>query len=291
MKKFILALATAAVLTAAPFARADIAAEARAAAQKQLDTYAKGDFKTIFEGLPASYKKDISNLTLKFAQIIDPEVYNTVNALLVEFLEVAIGKSELIAGMSARNTKISTPVTSPLGVEFNAEDTKDLLTALKNCVAMLTLDTLKKGDVRAILASGEFTALGKLYAKHLADDISKTKITKVEDFGNNIFLVHTSVDRYGGQSAFYMCKVGKEWLPGHVSSTRWQSVKNGSRDLDSFKISAKTKAMILDNAKVVQKNFDKLRAAKTETQVQEWMRETFLMILFIGMESFETDDE
>jgi hypothetical protein len=266
MKKLITAAFLAAATTASLFAGP--AEDALAAAKKDIDSVAKGDVKALFTGLPASYQKDVSSVVTAFANKVDAEVFTGIMDTVGAFADVGAAKSDLLAKMMDSDD-------AP-----KAADIAAAAAGIKGLAGKLTLDTLKKGDVAAILANPEFAAIAGL-AK---GEVSKIKLvgSKLNDDGSVTVSAKTEGDDDDGTDDTDYVKVEGVWVSKDLSGDWKETVGKVLEGIAGFEMDDEKKEQILGALPMLKMGLQGAKSAKTSEQLQQNLMMSLFPLMMMG---------
>ncbi|MCL1909365.1 MAG: hypothetical protein FWG05_00345 [Kiritimatiellaeota bacterium] len=251
---------------------------AKATMQAQVDAVAKGDFKALYTGLPASYQKDISTVVKAAAAKLDADIYKGVSELLVAAADIGVANSKLVAEMFSDDE-----------MTVSAAEVKAAATAIQGLVKKITLDSLKKGDIAAILSNKEFAEVGKL----MKDKVPLPKITgSKENADGSVTITFTDAD--GDEDESEYVKVDGVWMPASMTEDWSDKVKEALADIAEFKVDEESKAQYMSILPTLKIGLEGLKKAKTEAEFQQGAMMLMMPIMMMQMGSgggFDFDDD
>ena len=252
---------TVAILAATPAEKA-----AQTAAVRYADALETGRGPELFSMLPASYQKDAATVVKAFGAAMDPDIWKEVQSLAGVFADVAFAKADLFAAMAAE--KAGRPAAEI------APDVQKVAKAFKSLAGKLTLDALKAGDIKAILAYPEFAAFGETSKSMNPDAIAGAVVgSRTAEDGS---VVVTFKQKDGKTEDVPFTAVEGVWVPKEMSDGWKDGVKEAMEGVQSMKFDAAKKKQFLAMAPMIKSGLEGAKAATTKEQLQQ----TLMMSVF-----------
>jgi len=255
------------------------AEDARATAQQRIDAIVKGDFKTIYDGMPASYKKDASNVVKAFANKIDSDFYNASRDILIAFADVGVAKPEWSAAL----------------LEDHIEDCdKDMVVKFSNILKMLLVDlsydTLKQGDVNAILSGKGMREIGKIFVELMGDELAPSKVVKAVANDDGTVTI-TTRDGDGDEEDEIYHKVEGVWIEGDIKESWAEGIKEALDAIKDLELEADIMKKVTEAAPNVKSALANAARARNEEQFQQRILIALTPILLIFDDEGDDDDD
>jgi hypothetical protein len=267
--------ATTTLAAAEPAAGTDTADAAVAAAKRFFDSRAKGDMKAVFLDLPESIQKEASSVLASIAGKMDAEVFAALAGIVGAFAEVGMAKPDFV-----KRSLYESPHRGERGPE--AAEIAAFSTALKSFVGKLDFDLLNNGDVAAILASPEITAIANLWN----DGGVKPEITLVQ-LNADGSVAMTIRDARGSVSTETHEKIEGVWMPVRVFEECKTVIAMARKAMEKLEIDEDKKAQIIAALPVVKLGVSNAKNAKTFEQCQQRMSMAMMPVMMLAVPNVE----
>ncbi|MCL1909362.1 MAG: hypothetical protein FWG05_00330 [Kiritimatiellaeota bacterium] len=245
---------------------ANPADEARAAVQKTFDALAKGDVKTAYLQLPASYQKDISSVAKAIAGKIDDDIHKSASEMLIAFADFVIAKADEIV-------REFTCADEPDPGDPTAADLAASAAALKRLVGKLDLKTLQKGDVAAMLGNPEIAEILVLF-KNIISELKITGAVLNPNGTVTVSVQHPYLRVQGNE----LRKVEGAWISDIVANDWKIRIGRTLADIAKFKWDKEEKRDFIYDMKKMTRDFQRGKNSQTPVNTQF---EVELAIMFL----------
>lgn len=257
-----------AVLAATPAEKA-----AETTAVRYANSIESGRLADLYAMMPPSYQKDVVNVISAFGAAMDADIWKEVQSLGGVLADVMIAKADLLASMAAEDTNRPAAEIAP--------DVTRAAKAFKSLVGKLTLDTLKAGDVKAILASPELTEIGKSTRWMNNDVVTGVVVgSKTAEDGS---VVVTFKEKDGETEDAPFVAVEGVWVPKEIAEDWKKNTNEMLKRIQSMKLDAAKKQQILSMMPMLKAGFENAKQATTKEQFQQSiMMAVFGAAMFMG---------
>jgi len=262
-----------AVLAATPAEKA-----AETAAVRYADSLESGRIVDLYSMMPASYQKDVANVVRTFGATMDADIWKEVQSLAGLLADVAVAKSDLLASMAAESLAAE---GTPRPAAEIAPDIAKAAKAFKSLSGKLTLDTLKAGDVKALLAYPEFSAIGESSKSMNKDAIAGAVVgSKAAEDGS---VVVTFKQKDGETEDVPFVAVDGTWVPKEMADGWKEGTDEMLKGIKEMKFDAAKKQQFLSMMPMLKSGLESAKMATTKEQLQQsLMMSVFSAAMLMG---------
>lgn len=267
MRKLGTTIIAAIAFTSTVFAATPAETAAKASAESILANLNGGNLVGLFEMIPTPHQKDLNALAKAFGEKMDPEIYGAASDLIKNLADVGIAQSELLA-------------KSVDDDDLNAAKLKQISTAVKSLTEVMTLDTLKQGNVKSIVSNPKVADLGKLMAVIMKDE-APAKVVKAKEKSATVVEI-TTKDSDGDEDTEDFMLVEGVWLPEDIFEDWEEDIKEMKESIAKLTFTSEEKTQILSTLKnpMIKMALNQMKQAKSEDELM--MPVMMLMGLFGG---------
>lgn len=257
-----------AVLAATPAEKA-----AETAALRYADSLESGRIVDLYSMMPASYQKDVANVVRTFGSTMDADIWKEVQSLAGVLADVAIVKSDLVAEMAAENAGRPAAEIAP--------DVAKAAKAFKALAGKLTLDALKAGDVKSILALPEISAIGESSKSMNKDAVAGAVVaSKAAEDGS---VVVTFKQKDGEPEDVPFVAVDGTWVPKEMADGWKDGMAEMLKGIQGMKLDDAKKQQFLSMMPMIKSGLESAKMATTKEQLQQsLMMSVFSAAMMMG---------
>ena len=232
---------------------------AETAALRYADSLESGRIVDLYSMMPASYQKDVVNVVRTFGATMDADIWREVQSLVGVMADVAIAKSDLVAEMAAEESGLPASAIAP--------DVAKAAKAAKSLVGKLSIDALKAGDVKAILAYPEFSDIGESSKSMSKDAIAGAVVGSKTAADGSVVVTFKQKDGEPEEVPFVL--VDGVWVPKEMADGWKAGVADALKDIQGLKLEAAKKQRILGMMPMLKSGLESAKSATTKEQLQQ----------------------